>query len=133
VVETTHRPVDLADSDGEALPLDALHGRPVAAFCGIGNPEAFRRTLQQLGADVRAFRTFPDHHPYSRPDVESLRGWARGLDPAALVVTTQKDLVKLRLGRLADRPLVALRIRLNVEAGKDSLDRRLDSAVGGPP
>jgi tetraacyldisaccharide 4'-kinase len=131
VVDTTHRPVDLANSDGEVLPLDALHDRPVAAFCGIGNPEAFRRTLQLQGADLRAFRTFADHHPYSRPDVESLRGWARELDPAALVLTTQKDLVKLRLSRLADRPLAALRIRLNVEAGQDALHRRLDDALGG--
>jgi tetraacyldisaccharide 4'-kinase len=131
VVETTHRPVDLADADGGMLPLGELRRRPVAAFCGIGNPEAFRRTLAGLSADVRDFRTFPDHHPYTRADVEALQTWSRGLDAGALVVTTQKDLVKLRLGRLAARPLVALRIRLNVEAGAEALHRRLDAVPGG--
>lgn len=133
VVETTHQPVDLASSDGAVLSLDVLQDRPVAAFCGIGNPEAFRRTLLDLGADVRDFRTFADHHPYGRSDVDSLRSWARGMDPATLVVTTQKDSVKLRLGQLAGRPLAALRIRLNVEAGQDALHSRLDSVLGGNP
>ena len=75
--ETTHRPVGLGNGDAAAAALDRLRGRPVAAFCGIGNPEAFRRTLRDLGADVVAFRTFPDHHAYARADVEELRAWAR--------------------------------------------------------
>src|SRR5262249_44114133 len=62
VVETRHGPVDLVNSERATAPLELLAGRPVAAFCGIGNPEAFRRTLAGLGAELRAFRTFPDHH-----------------------------------------------------------------------
>jgi tetraacyldisaccharide 4'-kinase len=131
VVETTHRPVALADCEGGELALEVLRGRTVAAFCGIGNPGAFRRTLAGLGADVCDFRTYPDHHRYGRDDVEELRTWARALGPGALVVTTQKDLVKLRLARLAERPLVALRIRLGVGAGADELLRRLDAVAGG--
>jgi hypothetical protein len=48
-----------------------------------------------------------------------------------VVVTTQKDLVKLRLSRLGDRPLWALRVRLHVEAGQDDLDGQLLSALTG--
>ena len=48
----------------------------------------------------------------------------------AVVVTTQKDLVKLRLSRLGDRPLWCLRIRLRIEAGRDVLDGCLHSAIG---
>jgi tetraacyldisaccharide 4'-kinase len=129
VVETTHRPLDLCDSDGGTTPLDVLAGRPVAAFCGLGNPEAFRRTLLGLGADLRAFRTFPDHHPYTRADVEDLRAWAAVLD-VDRVVTTQKDLVKVRLVEVGGRPLAALRVRLGVEAGQDVLDRTLEAVAG---
>ena len=39
--------------------LEAARSRPVAGFCGLGNPEAFRRTLAGLGLDVSAWRTFP--------------------------------------------------------------------------
>jgi tetraacyldisaccharide 4'-kinase len=131
VVETTHRPVELSNGDGTSTSLDVLRERPVAAFCGLGNPEAFRRTLLDLGGDVAAFRTYPDHHGYTRADVEELRRWAGELPAGTVIVTTQKDLVKLRLARLGDRPLWCLRIRLCVEAGQDVLDGCLRSVL--PP
>jgi tetraacyldisaccharide 4'-kinase len=131
VVETTHRPMELRNSDGESAPLDILREAPVAAFCGIGNPEAFRRSLLDLGARLDDFRIYADHQAYDRADVEELRRWANGLPASAVVVTTQKDLVKLRLSRLGDRPLWCLRIRLRVESGQDVLDGRLQSVL--PP
>ena len=129
VVETSHGPVDLSNSDETSAPLDCLRAGPVAAFCGIGNPEAFRRTLLDLGAGLIAFREYPDHHAYRREDVEELRRWAGSLPAGTIIVTTQKDLVKLRLSRLGDRPLWCLRIRLRVESGQDVLDERLQSVL----
>jgi tetraacyldisaccharide 4'-kinase len=129
VVETKHGPVELVNSARTSAPLDDLRARPVAAFCGIGNPEAFRRTLTDLGADIHAFRVYPDHHPYDRADVESLRTWLRALPPDGLAVTTQKDLVKLRVDRLGERPLWSLRIRLQVLAGLGELEDRLRGAA----
>jgi tetraacyldisaccharide 4'-kinase len=133
VVETAHGPVALIDAGQSAWPLERVRGRPVAAFCGIGNPGAFRRALDDLGAAVCAFREYPDHHPYTRDDVDELRRWARALPGDCTVVTTQKDLVKLRLPELEGRPLKALRVRLRVEAGQEDLDRRLLSILPGPP
>jgi tetraacyldisaccharide 4'-kinase len=129
IVETVHRPLDLSNSAGESFPLDAFQDRPVVAFCGLGNPEAFRRTLLDLGADVQAFRTFGDHHLYSRTDVEALRTWARQQATEGIVVTTQKDLVKLRLTDLGGRALFALRVRLHVTSGQDEFDRKLLSVA----
>jgi len=129
VAETTHRPVDLSNGTAAVAPLERLCGRPVAAFCGIGNPEAFRRTLHDLGAAIVAFRTFPDHHAYARADVDDLRAWARRQAMDCVVVTTQKDLVKLRLTDLAGRELWALRVQLHVEAGQDEFDRRLEEVI----
>lgn len=129
MIETSHRPVELFNSDGTVASLELLRERPIAAFCGIGNPEAFRRTLLDLGADVIAFRVYPDHHAYTREDVEDLRRWSGDLPADAVVVTTQKDLVKLRLSQLGDRPLWCLRIRLHVESGQDVLEDRLQSVL----
>jgi tetraacyldisaccharide 4'-kinase len=129
VVETRHGPVELVNSEGTVAPLDGLRGRPVAAFCGIGNPDAFRRTLADLGAEVRDFHAYPDHHPYGRADVESLRQWVRQLPAEGLAVTTQKDLVKLRVDRLGERELWSLRVRLQVLAGLGELEDRLRGAV----
>jgi tetraacyldisaccharide 4'-kinase len=129
LIETTHGPVDLSNCDGEAAPLEFLRDGPIAAFCGIGNPEAFRRTLLDLGAGLEDFRSFPDHHAYGHADVEELHRWAERLPSGTSIVTTQKDVVKLRLSRLGDRPLWWLRIRLRIESGQDALEGCLRSAL----
>ena len=109
VASTEHRPT---------VEVDALHGKRVGAFCGIGNPAAFRRTLEDLGANVIGFRTFPDHHAYTREDVDELRSWASALPAEAEIATTQKDWVKLRLDDLAGRPLRTIRIELTFRDGE---------------
>jgi len=95
----------------------------------LGNPEAFRQTLLKLGQNILAWRTYPDHHWYTRHDVEELRGWARQLPADAAVVTTQKDLVKIRLDRLGERELWALQIQLHVISGREALEGLLRNAA----
>jgi tetraacyldisaccharide 4'-kinase len=119
VATTEHRPVALVGANGVSEPVTALEGKPVGAFCGIGNPAAFRRTLEALGATVAAFRAFPDHHVYELADVEDLQRWAGTLPAGAVVATTQKDWVKLRVPDLAGRPLRAVRIGLHFRDGEE--------------
>lgn len=128
----THQPLELCNSEQDSAPLEVLKTRPVAAFCGIGNPQAFRQTLVDLGADICDFRIFPDHHAYTRTDVEELRGWTERQAKQSITVTTQKDLVELRLVKLGGRTLWALRICLHVEAGQEALERKLWSVVRSP-
>ena len=128
--EARHAPLDLVEGEGHSTTLDRLAGVRVAAFCGIGNPEGFRRTLANLGVDLAGFRAFPDHHPYTARDVADLGRWA--LESGAdLALTTQKDSVKLRTSTLGAVPLFALRIGLEVSAGASILDEAL--AAIGPP
>jgi len=74
---------------------------------------------------VAAFRTFPDHHPYTRADVDDLRAWAGQLPADAVVATTQKDWVKLRVPDLAGRPLRAVAIGLAFRDGQEAFDEAL--------
>lgn len=128
-VELAHRPRSLLSSAGEEAPLASLTQRPVAAFCGIGNPEGFRATLDQCGYRVVAWREFPDHHRYSERDLAWLSNWA---DQAAAeaIVCTHKDLVKLDVPRLGERPLWALGVGVEVLAGRDELVSRLECVMG---
>ena len=103
--------------------------RVVAGFAGIGNPPAFRRTLEALGATVADFRAYPDHHPYTRADVDELRAWAGRLPADAVVTTTQKDWVKLRLPDLAGRPLRAVRVGIAFRDGRDAFEAALDAVL----
>jgi tetraacyldisaccharide 4'-kinase len=120
-VEARHAPIDLVDGEGNASSLEEITGKSVVAFCGIGNPEGFRRTLLSLGGKLIDFRVFPDHHPYSDLDVGSLEQWVAG-HSANFVLTTQKDSVKLRAGSLGPAPLRALRIGLEITAGREIMD-----------
>lgn len=112
ILETRHAPQGLVNSDGMSLATDKLQGKPVAALCGLGNPQAFVSTVKSLGAEVVAERFFPDHHPYSKADVDGLAAWAATLPADACIVTSQKDLVKLRVARLGRTPVWAVRIAL---------------------
>ena len=131
-VEARHAPLDLIDGDGLASPLSDLAGQSVAAFCGIGNPEGFRRTVLPLCRELVDLRIYPDHHSYTATDVDSLQRWARDVG-ANLVLTTQKDLVKLRASSLGPAPLRALRIGLEIIAGEDVMEDALTRLLHAVP
>jgi 3-deoxy-D-manno-octulosonic-acid transferase len=70
--------------------IESLAGQRVAAFCGLGNPQNFWRTLESLGLDV-AFRWFfNDHHSYKPFELQRLAHQAR-MHGAKILVTTEKD------------------------------------------
>lgn len=129
-VHARHAPIELIGAGVDPEPLLGLKARKVAAFCGIGNPDGFRRTVEPLTGAVLGFRAFPDHHAYNAPDVADLTAWARGLG-ADLVLTTQKDLVKLRAASLGEIPLFAIRIGLDVLEGSALLEDALCSLLPG--
>ena len=134
VATSDHRPVELirtgepgngTGEPGNGSSPEILRDCEVAGFCGIGNPAAFRQTLSAMGATVVAFRSFPDHHPYTLADVDDLRSWANTLPADAVIATTQKDWVKLRMPDLAGRPLWAVRIGLAIRDGREAFEDAL--------
>jgi tetraacyldisaccharide 4'-kinase len=95
---------------GEAHSLDELRGLEVGAFTGIARPDRLRQDLERLGARVSTLRVFPDHHLYTRADLESL-------DRAVHWITTAKDAVKIPASWVADARIDA------VEEDVESPDR----------
>ena len=65
----------------------------LVAFCGIGRPEKFFSMLEDLNMEVIDKIPFPDHHFYSKKQVTKILKIAER--NSALVVTTEKDYVKL--------------------------------------
>ena len=109
-----HQPLAFVEAGtGRTRPLAELRGKKAFAFAGIGRPESFSRSLTGLGADVVFFQAYPDHHRYSRSDIETLERLARKYG-AERIVTTEKDGV-----RLADFPdflpkILLLRIGMQI-------------------
>ncbi len=81
--------------------MASLDRKRVLAFAGIGDPRRFFRTLRESGIDVAGERVFPDHHPFSVAEIEAL---IRDADrDNATLVTTEKDLMRLRGKQFPDR------------------------------
>ncbi len=106
---SSHEPAGLLGSDGSHESTDYLKDRRVFAFSGIANPDYFRSVLTQGGALVEEFRTFRDHHIYSRNNIDGIINDAGSLD----IITTEKDLVKIR-GLKPGRNLMAMKINFSV-------------------
>jgi tetraacyldisaccharide 4'-kinase len=126
--ESVHAPRALRSWSGTTRPLDELRGRRILAFAAIGNPTAFRQTLEAAGADVTSLVAFPDHHAYGIGDLERLAVRASA-ERADLAVTTLKDLVKIRRDRVEDTPLFALQIALEMSAGDDAVEEAIAAVL----
>ncbi len=130
-IQVSHHPSGLLTASGRHESLKALAGARVAAFCGIGNPMAFQATLVQQGWQVVHFRAFPDHHRFTREDVESITGELGQLNDIQAAVCTHKDLVKLGTDRLGPIPLFAVQIDLTVDSGRSELETQLQQVRSG--
>jgi len=107
-------------------PLSRDH-RHWAAFCGIGNPDGFRRTLHELGI-TGELKTFPDHHHYTRADLDALTEWGASHDVTEFA-TTLKDLVKIPTDHPLAEHIWAVEIAPEFVAGEDHLERHLSSLL----
>jgi tetraacyldisaccharide 4'-kinase len=128
-VESRHAPRDVLDGALERrFGAEALRGRRVLLLAGIARPAGFRRTLEAMGAEVIAERVFPDHHRFTADEVEGvLRAAEAGR--CELVVTTEKDAVRLPPAAAADPRVRAVRIDAEILRGADVLDDVLDAAL----
>jgi len=106
--ETVHAPAGFVELDGSAARAPSA-GTAVVCVSAVGNPDAFERTVRQLGLNVRAVLRWPDHHRYGPEDVARIEQEAqvRGAD---IVVTTEKDAVKLAESSRCGVRVVALRV-----------------------
>lgn len=122
---------DLVNVRGERLRAVEFAGRSVAAFCGIGNPEGFRSSLQASGLtlDAARVRALPDHFHYGPEDLRALGVWGQATG-ATVLVTTRKDLVKIPAAELEGIPLWALDLELEPDR-RDVLMSQLDRVLAG--
>jgi tetraacyldisaccharide 4'-kinase len=127
--EVAFTPDCLVNSVGETAGFESLGDSPVMAFCGIGNPTGFARTIADCGLRIaESPQVFPDHHHYTIKDIDAVADMA-GKNSAAAILTTQKDLVKINRDNLADVPLWAIRIGAKILAGEDLVNDYLNRTL----
>ncbi|MFZ5875325.1 MAG: tetraacyldisaccharide 4'-kinase [Nitrospirota bacterium] len=123
-------PVALIEvATGRALSLDPLRGAAVLAVAGIGRFESFTALLARCGARVVETIRYPDHHPFAFADAERIMTGARAAG-VGMIVTTEKDAVKLGPLLDADAPAWAVRIQPRI-APRDAWDAIMDRVAAG--
>jgi len=115
VVVACHTPKDLVSiRDNKRLSLKELQGKSILAFCGIGDPEYFFHTLKNLGARIKEYIIFSDHHWYLPEEIKQIE--QRALSARVWgMVTTEKDAI--RLVDLPQGEIFSLRIEMQIIDG----------------
>ncbi len=102
--------------DGETVVVPE-HSRVFAA-AGIARPERFFSDLSAAEWQVVGTMAFRDHHPFSQRDVDRIAAAARSA-AAAIVLTTDKDAVRLLACDLGDLPIAAVPLTATIEPADD--------------
>lgn len=78
-------------------PFEALHGKHVFLLSGIAQPQSFETMVKANIPECVILNhfIFPDHYVYPTESLKSVEESMRG-DPKALLLTTEKDWVKLK-------------------------------------
>ncbi|OPY66385.1 MAG: Tetraacyldisaccharide 4'-kinase [Syntrophorhabdaceae bacterium PtaU1.Bin034] len=107
-------------NDGKVSDHNSIRRKRVAAFSGLGDNRSFFNLLRDMGADVVRTVEFPDHYRYSANDVAYLRSFA----DAEMIVTTEKDAVKLDRMEVGDKMFCLL-----IEAEIDNEEAFIEIAL----
>ncbi|MDD5167074.1 MAG: tetraacyldisaccharide 4'-kinase [Candidatus Omnitrophica bacterium] len=118
IFEAIHKPMDFYNlrEPAKILKTDALKTKSVALFSGIGDPDSFQNLILSLGIDIGLSFEFPDHHNYTKEDLEKIVRGCRNKNIDTLV-TTEKDAARLGALQLAayNVQFFVLRIQLEIK------------------
>jgi len=87
-------PAPVEQCEGRNAPHSGMTHVRCIAFCGLGNPQTFWRTLDQLGVAPVSRFDYGDHHRYTPAEMRRLARYAKDLSVETLL-TTAKDAVNL--------------------------------------
>ena len=129
VLRVRFAPTALVQPSGVAwdeIGLAALAGQRVLAVSAVARPAPLYRALRDWEAELVHVLEYPDHHAYDTSDWQAIASAAKDVD---LIVTTEKDLVKLEAFPFARGKLLALRLGVEVE----DADGLVDAVIGDVP
>jgi tetraacyldisaccharide 4'-kinase len=86
----------------------------VFVVTGIARPDRFIADIAASGWEIAGTKEFRDHHPFSREDVQRIGEDAKRAG-SAIVLTTEKDAVRLMACELGDLQIAAVPLHVGIE------------------
>lgn len=101
----------LLDNKNNKIDIDYFSGKTALLFSGIGDPESFTKTVQNLNIRILDSINFKDHKNYSKSDIKKISNKyiKTGAD---VILTTEKDFLKI--GE-TDLPIYAIPITMDID------------------
>ncbi|MCB0385760.1 MAG: tetraacyldisaccharide 4'-kinase [Bdellovibrionales bacterium] len=112
-------------------PIDSTKiqkGNKVWLVSGIGNPRAFEDLLRSSGISVAGHTVFADHHAYTPKDMIDLLSSLKQ-SGTTQIVTTSKDVTKLRGFEELSQVLVEAKLGLKWNRQREKLINEIDRLV----
>jgi tetraacyldisaccharide 4'-kinase len=86
----------------------------VFVVTGIARPDRFESDVSSAGWQIAGMMTFRDHHPYDARDIKRIVAAAQAAR-SAIILTTEKDAVRLGACDLGDLPFASVPLVFGVE------------------
>ncbi len=100
----------------DGAPIEEIRNKKIGMYCGIGNPENFERTLEELGADIVDRLILEDHGTVNSKKLSQFSDTCKKLG-AEYIVCTEKDKVKLQKTLEVSVPVLWVKIELEIKEG----------------
>lgn len=127
ILDSVHKPTSLYWLNQEKKPIQmhitSLSKKRILAVCGIGNPEAFKTTIDKYNPETIELVAFPDHHVYTKSDLQKIGRLMKQSD-SDLILTTQKDEQKLACHQ-PELPIAVLGVELIITDGIEAIMQAL--------
>lgn len=121
--------------DGKTIPLDELRKKHVLLITGIAFAKPLVDKLELKTYNLYKLE-YPDHHIFEKDDIETIQNrFNEILDDDKLIVTTEKDAVRLRSMNFIDEELkskiyfLPIRVRFLKETEKESFNKKIYNNV----
>lgn len=100
----------------------------VYTICGIANPHSFYSLINRDKLNILRKFEFADHHSFKEDELEKL---FTGIDKEKVIVTTEKDFVKLKsMNELFEKyKIVYLKIDVQFKKGKDIFENKMKDII----
>jgi tetraacyldisaccharide 4'-kinase len=111
--------ISLSASRYKEFPLSLLYRSKILTVTGVADPRGLYRLIHEWEGEITETLEFPDHHFYTSSDWQQIARLGRLAD---LIITTEKDILKLAGFPFAKDKLLALRVAMVVENGPALLE-----------